>query len=33
MEIYDLSYNYGIQGNGQFTKIDNHFIEREDHAD
>ena len=32
-EIYDLSYNYGIQGNGPFTKIDNPFIEREDHAD
>lgn len=31
--IYDLSYNYGIQGNGPFTKIDNPFIEREDHAD
>ena len=32
-EIYDLSYNYGIQGSGPFTKIDNPFIEREDHAD
>lgn len=32
-EIYNLSYNYGIPGNGQFTKIDNPFIEREDHAD
>ena len=33
MEIYDLSYNYGIHGNGPFTKIDNPFIKREDHAD
>ena len=32
-EICDLSYDYGIQGNGPFTKIDNPFIEREDHAD
>ena len=31
--IYDLSYDYGTQGNGPFTKIDNPFIEREDHAD
>ena len=32
-EIYDLSYNYGIHGNGPFTKIDNPFLKREDHAD
>ena len=32
-EIYDLSYNYDIQVSGPFTKIDNPFIEREDHAD
>ena len=31
-EIYTLSCNYDIQGNGPFTKIDNPFIEREDHA-
>lgn len=32
-EIYNLSYNYGIQGNGPFTKIDNPFLKGEDHAD
>ena len=32
-EIYDLSYNYGIQGCGPFTKIDNPFLKGEDHAD
>ena len=32
-EIYDLSYNYGIQGSGPFTKIDNPFLQSEDHAD
>ena len=32
-EIYNLSYDYGKQGYGPFTKIDNPFIEREDHAD
>lgn len=32
-EIYDLSYNYGIQGSGPFTKIDNPFLKGEDHAD
>ena len=32
-DIYDLSYNYGTEGYGPFTKIDNPFIEREDHAD
>ena len=32
-EIYDLSYNYGIQGNGPFTKIDNPFTTGAHHAD
>ena len=32
-EIYDLSYNYSIQGNGPFTKIDNPFHEGDHHAD
>ena len=32
-EIYNLSYNYCIQGNRPFTKIDNPFLKREDHAD
>ena len=32
-EIYNLSYNYGIHGSGPFTKIDNPFLKREDHAD
>ena len=33
MEIYDLSFTYGTKGYGPFTKINNPFTEREDHAD
>ena len=32
-EIYNLSYNYQPHGNGPFTKIDNPFLKRADHAD
>ena len=31
-EIYDLSSTYGIHGMGPFTKIDNPFLKRADHA-
>ena len=31
--IYNQSYNYGTKGCGPFTKIDNPFLKREDHAD
>lgn len=32
-DIYNQSYNFGTEGCGPFTKIDNPFLKREDHAE